>query len=188
MQEIICVLDKSGSMQRTASDAMGGFNKFLEDQRAIGDANLTVVWFSDSFDVAYEGTLSEMKDLKEWPSNGSTALNDAIGKTFAHVKERFTKESPEKVILAILTDGEENASREFTKDAAADLIKHHQDKYGWDVIFLAANQDAWETARGYNILQTNAVSYDSNFTSDGLAQYSATITRSRLNVTTDNNP
>ena len=106
--EIICVLDKSGSMEMVATDARGGFNQFIKDQQKIGEANLTLIWFDHAFSVGYEGKLSEMKPIDEWPIGGMTALRDAIGFTFAHVKPRFTIESPEKVILAILTDGHEN--------------------------------------------------------------------------------
>lgn len=178
-QEIICLLDKSGSMDSVKEDAKGGFNTFLKDQKKLGEANLTVIWFDHSFKVEYEGLLSKMKPIKEWPVEGMTALHDAIGKTFEHVSPRFSKESPEKVILAILTDGAENSSRSFSKEDVAELIKHHQEKYGWTVIFLAADQDAWATAEGLNIQQGNAFSYSSANTVDGLALYSSAVTRSR---------
>lgn len=182
MQEIICVLDKSGSMQTVAGDAVGGFNKFLADQQAVGNANLTVIWFDDKFTVGFEGKIAEMQPLQSWPSGGSTALTDSIGKTFGHVKDRFSREKPEKVIMAILTDGEENASREFTKEKVADLIKEHQEKYAWDVIFLAADQDAWSVAKDYAIKQSNAFSYASAQTQDAFGLYSASVTRSRTSI------
>lgn len=179
MDEIICVLDKSGSMQAVAGDAVGGFNKFVEDQRNYADANLTVIWFDDSFKVVYEGRLSEYKNISEWPNGGMTALTDAIGKTFNHVKERFTKERPKNVILAILTDGHENRSCEFSKKGVADLIKEHQDKYKWQVLFLAANQDAWATSQQYNIKLSNTFAYHSSDTKAGFDSYSSGITNLR---------
>lgn len=180
MQEIICVLDKSGSMQSVKDDAVAGFNRFLDDQQSFGEANLTLCWFDNGFDVAYQGDIKKMKPLAEWPNGGMTALTDAIGKAFAAVKDRFSIEKPEKVVLAILTDGQENSSREFTKEAVAALISEHQEKYAWDVIFLAADQDAWAVAQNYAIHQQNAVSFSASNTVGGFADYSTSVTRSRM--------
>jgi len=179
MQEIICVLDKSGSMQSVKDDALGGLNAFIEDQKKIGEANLTIVWFDDGFKIGYEGKLSEAKSIDAWPLGGMTALRDAIGKTFNHVSHRFSNEKPEKVIMAVLTDGFENASREFSQEAVAALIKDHQENYGWDVIFLAADQDAWATAKNFGILRKNAINYSSADTRSGLDTYSATVAGAR---------
>lgn len=178
-QEIICLLDMSGSMESVKEDAKGGFNTFLKDQKKLGEANITLIWFDHSFKVDYEGKLSKMKPLKEWPAEGMTSLYDAIGKTFDYVSPRFSKESPEKVIFAILTDGHENSSRKFSREDVAELIKHHQDKYGWTVIFLAADQDAWATAEGLNIQQQNVSSYVSSDTKKGLFLYSSAVSRAR---------
>ncbi len=180
MQEIICVLDKSGSMQAVKDDALGGFNAFLEEQQKVGDAGLTLVWFDHGFEVGYEGNLSDAKKVGSWPNGGSTSLRDAIGKTFAHVAPRFSKEKPEKVIMAILTDGFENSSVEFSQEAVANLIKEHQDKYGWEVIFLAADQDAWATAQNFGILQKNAINYASMDTRGGFASYTAAVSKARM--------
>jgi len=179
MQEIICVLDKSGSMQSVADDAVGGFNKFLEDQQAVGDANLTLVWFDDGWEVGHEGSIKNMGKLSGWPSGGMTALRDAIGKTFKHVQERFSREQPEKVIMAILTDGFENASKEFTQETIKFLITDHEKNYGWDVIFLAADQDAWATAQHFGIQKDNAINYASSNTRAGLESYTSAVSKAR---------
>jgi len=179
MQEIICILDKSGSMATCADDAIGGFRKFIEDQKKIGDCNLTVVWFDDTYELAYEGPLSKYEPPPTWPIQGMTALYDAIGKTFNHVNPRFEKEKPEKVIMAILTDGYENASKEFKAETIKDLITHHQNNYGWEVIFLAADQDAWATGQLLGIKMDKAVSYNSNDTRSGFAMYSNLVAEAR---------
>jgi Mg-chelatase subunit ChlD len=179
MQEILCVLDKSGSMHTAASDAVGGFNQFLEDQKKIGEANITIVFFDHEWELYYSGSLMKCQPLRQWPIHGGTALYDAIGKTINHVKERFTIEKPEKVVMAILTDGEENSSREFNQKSIAALIKEHQDKYAWDVIFLAADQDAWGVARQLNIHAQNTFNYDSHATKTGVKLYSTAVARSR---------
>lgn len=159
MQEIICVLDVSASMQSVAPEAVGGFNQFLDEQQKVGEANITVVFFDNVWTLHYQGRLSKCQPLEYWRHGGMTALHDAIGKTINHVKERFANEKPEKVIMAILTDGDENCSHQFSRHQIANLLKEHQDKYGWDVIYLASNQDAWEKAQALNIPQANTFNY-----------------------------
>ena len=175
MQEIICILDKSASMQGVADEALGGFNKFVKEQQEVGEANLTVIWFDNTWSVGYEGNLKDAPKFTEWPSGGMTALRDGIGKTFMHVEERFAKEQPEKVVMAILTDGFDNTSREFTQEAVADLIKHHEDKYGWDVLFLAADQNAWAVAQTFNIKANKSFDYQSMNTVGGMDLYSSSV-------------
>lgn len=179
MQEIICILDKSGSMMSCAGAAVEGFNQFLEEQNKVGEANLTLVWFDNGYQIGYEGKLTEAKPIDYWPNGGLTALHDAIGKTFNHVKERFSKEKPEKVVMAILTDGHENASKEFNSKSVGDLIEEHEDKYGWDVIYLGANQDAKAVAMDLKIKADKAFNYGSNNTREGMAVYSSTVTNFR---------
>jgi hypothetical protein len=140
------------------------FNKFIDEQKAIGDANITIVWFDNNWDVDYEGDLDSAKHLDSWKTGGMTALYDAIGKTFNHVKDRFSEESPEKVVLAIQTDGMENASKEFSQSVVADLIKEHEEKYSWDVIFLGAGLDSAKQAQALNIRGSNTFAYDVNDT------------------------
>lgn len=162
MQEIICLLDGSGSMCDCTTDSIGSFNTFIKEQKDVGEANLTVIWFDHEFRVAYEGLLSAYPELTTWPCRGSTALYDAVGKTFNHVRERFTKESPEKVILAILTDGEENASKEFSQQKAMQFITEHQDKYGWLVMMLAIDSSAWGMGASLGVKASNVYNVTKN--------------------------
>ena len=180
MQEIICILDGSGSMSTVADEAMNGFNQFLKDQQAIGEANLTLVWFDTGYDVAYEGRLSEAQPLTSWRTGSWTALNDAIGKTFAQVKERFTREKPEKVILAIQTDGMENASKEFTLQMVKNLIQEHENKYGWTVIYLGAGLKSASQAQSLGIGLQNIHVYEPVKTKAAFTNiYSASVTKAR---------
>lgn len=177
MEEIVCVLDRSGSMERTAKDACIGFNRFVREQVGVRDARLTVVWFDNTWEVAYEGMLSGFRPLGRWPVNhwGMTALIDAVGKTIRHVGNRFSREHPEKVILAILTDGKENVSSEFATEEVADLIREHREKYAWGVVFLGADQDSWSVARKLNISKECTKDYASERTQEGFATYSSTV-------------
>lgn len=175
MEEIVCVLDKSGSMGSVREDARSGLNAFVKDQLEVRDANLTVVWFDHEWRVGYEGKLSAFQSLDVYPIGGMTALLDAVGKTIAHVGRRFSHEHPEKVILAVLTDGHENSSKEYTTQTVADLIKEHREKYGWGVVFLGADQDAWDAAQHMGFEKGTTVSYDSADTRKGFSDYSATV-------------
>lgn len=76
---------------------------------------------------------------------GSTALLHAIGRTIKETDRRISalpEATSRKVILAIFTDGEENASQEYTIKHISDLIRLYRDQKGWEFLFLAANQDA----------------------------------------------
>lgn len=178
-QEIICVLDKSTSMQMTASEAVEGFNKFLIEQAKIGPAKLTVVWFDNGFYVGYEGPIADMPPLTEWPIGGTTALTDAIGKTFDYwmlKNDNLLKGS--KVIMAIITDGQENDSQVYNTSQVKELMEKHR-HFGWNVLFLAADQDAWEAGQKYGIAKNMSVAYDSACTARGFDAYSATVSNLR---------
>lgn len=178
MQEIICVLDGSGSMNSVKSDALGGFNQFLKEQKEIPEAaNITIAWFDSKFKIGYEGSLADCPELDAWQIGGMTAMYDGIGKAIAHRRPQLEKS--DAVIIAILTDGYENASQEYTQDNIASLLKELQDDFNWDVIFLAADQDAWSVARTLNIPKDNAFSYDSMETVKGMSTYTSAVTRSR---------
>jgi uncharacterized protein YegL len=168
--EIVCVIDRSGSMQLIANDAIGGFNAFLKDQQSQpGEAKLTLVLFDNAYEVLHDrvklGDVPELNGLTYYP-RGGTALYDAIGKSINTLGNNLDNEvnKPDKVIFVILTDGEENSSREFSKEKIAGMIKHQQEKYSWEFIFLAANQDAFEAGSALNISAHNTA----NFSATGL--------------------
>jgi len=151
LTEIVIVLDESGSMGSVKNDTIGGFNEFLSSQKKIkGSANVTFVKFSDYYKVVNDGTdikhVAELNESSYTPSF-STALLDAVGKTINSVGNRLAdtpeNKRPEKVIVAIITDGFENASREFTRLQISDMVKHQREKYDWEFLFLGADIDAW---------------------------------------------
>lgn len=159
LSEIICIVDRSGSMSSITDDAIGGFNEFLKGQKKeSGEANFTLVLFDNEYLTPYVNTpINEVKELTRstFVPRGTTALYDAVGRSIISAKERIKtlKESdkPEQVIIAILTDGGENASSEFTQDSVKKLIKESQDDSDWGFIFLAANQDATLSASNIGI-------------------------------------
>ena len=170
LTEIIFILDRSGSMEGLAKDTIGGYNVFLDTQRQEpGEAKVTTVLFDDKYEVLHNGVaLGQIRPItsKEYFARGSTALLDAIGKTINEVGERLnnTQESdrPEKVIMVITTDGQENASREFTYKKIKKMITHQQEKYNWEFLFLGANINAVEEAQNLGIRDGRAAQYNAS--------------------------
>lgn len=165
--EIICIIDKSKSMNEIRVEAIAGFNSFINDQRSYeGETTLTLVFFNQEYQCMYE-----RKDIHEvtllnrdsFVPKGATGLLDAIGKTVDNIGKKLYEipedERPEKVIVAILTDGLENASREYTQNQITKKIKEQQEKYSWEFVFLAANQDAFVSADHIGIKKEDAVSF-----------------------------
>lgn len=167
LTEIAFILDRSGSMQSVTHAAISGFNHFLRDQQAApGQALLTLVLFDDEYLVPAENLpVQEVVGLNTdtYVPRNSTALLDAIGTTIERMGTRLanTLESdrPAKVIVAILTDGLENASEKFTWKQIAAMIRHQTDRYAWEFLFLGANQDAIATAANLSIAANNASAF-----------------------------
>jgi hypothetical protein len=154
LTEIAYILDRSGSMQAMVEPAIAGFNQFLREQiDAPGSARLTLVLFDNEYLVPCDGLpIEEVVDLDTttYVPRGSTALLDAIGRTINELGARLAaipeSARPGQVIIAIFTDGYENASRQFDLHKINDLITHQRENYNWQFLFLAANQDAIATA------------------------------------------
>jgi len=173
---IVCILDRSGSMEEVSDDAIGGFNKFLKDQKETeGEATMSVTLFDDQYTPLYDGksvTLDKVDALndKTFVPRGGTALYDAIGKTIARTKEDFNKmsssEKPNKVLVLIVTDGAENASREYTQAQIKELISEMKKK-DWQFIFLCSTEDASTRATSMGISLGNTFQFTN--TSHGTA-------------------
>jgi len=164
--ELVCILDRSGSMSGLEEDTIGGYNHFVSDQTKSHSVMVTTVLFDDKYEVLFdqadakEATLSN----RQYFVRGSTALLDAIGKTINLVKDRVEAgkgDKAETVIFVITTDGMENASREFTYAGIHSLIKSTEQHYGWKFLFLAANIDEKKEAAKMGIRLDRAVKYES---------------------------
>jgi uncharacterized protein YegL len=164
--EIVCIIDRSGSMSSIRDDAQGGFEAFIEEQQKVpGKASVTLAQFDSEYEVVWENKpLGEIRkgDYVLMP-RGSTALLDAVGKTVQTVRERLSKtdeaKRPEKMIVAIITDGHENASKEYQRKEIMKIINHQRDKHKWEFLFLAANQDALGEAQHIGIHGAQAMNF-----------------------------
>ena len=182
--DITIVLDRSGSMASVADDTIGGFNRFLDDQRkAPGSAAITLHQFDDQFETPIKA-----QDVKSAPElsgktfvpRGNTALLDAIGRAIGDTGARMQaagNDCAAKVVVVIITDGQENASHEYNHAKVFEMIGHQRDKYKWEFVFLGANQDAIKAATHLGMAAGNAMNYAANAlgTSKAFAATSANL-------------
>ena len=167
LTEIVFILDRSGSMAGLEDDTVGGFNAMVEKQKKEpGEALLSAVLFSDESEVLCDRVdLRRVEPMTErqYPVGGCTALLDAIGGAVHHIANvhKYAREEdrPGKTIFVITTDGMENASRVYRYDEVRRMVKHEQEKHGWEFLFLGANMDAISAARSFGIRPDRAVRY-----------------------------
>ncbi len=160
LDHIIVVIDKSGSMDVAKNETITGFNKFIEEQKNLKDRNafITVIQFNTDYNFYCKNIpINEVKDLNEsaYRPYGFTAYFDALGKaideTGIYLDGLTEDEKPENVIMVSITDGQENASKEYNSEKIKNMIKHQQDKYLWKFIFLSAGEEAFKTIKSLNI-------------------------------------
>lgn len=147
---IALVLDRSGSMASCLEPAIKAANAFLKDQAAApGSADFTLTLFDDEIGQPHLalpiGEVPEFNTTNFVP-RGCTALLDATGDTIDSLGARLAvmpeRGRPGTVIVAILTDGMENASVRFTWEQVNKKIHHQRDQYGWQFLFLGAGESA----------------------------------------------
>ena len=151
------ILDRSGSMSSIRDDTIGGFNAFLHDQQAqAGTATLTLVQFDtqDAYEVIHHfRPIGEVPPLTRdtFVPRGGTPLLDAMGRGLNDLESCLAKlapaDRPAKVVLVVVTDGQENSSREFTKATVAGMIKEKTEQQDWQFVFLSADLAAIGEAR-----------------------------------------
>jgi uncharacterized protein YegL len=159
------ILDKSGSMASKLRDVTEGFNAYVDGLSK--EDQVDYLFSLTLFDtlVAYRYVAIPLSDVKKLDTNsyvpgGNTALNDAIGITVRKVDA--DKPQVDKVITVIMTDGEENSSREWTNDAVKALIEQKEKEGVWTFVFLGAAPDAWDQGRSYGIPAANVAQYDTS--------------------------
>ena len=177
LTEIAFILDQSGSMESIKAGTLEGVNAFLDQQKqenAAYPVRFSLTLFSTVIEVRHSSVpVTEIPSLNEetYHPSGGTALLDAIGITVDNLGTRLAAtpegERPGKVIVAIMTDGEENSSRQFNWEQISEKIKHQTEVYKWEFLFLGANQDAIATGSRMHISAERSTNY---FQQDGSAR------------------
>ncbi len=183
--EVILVVDRSGSMHWIARGMEGAIDTFIAEQRKVeGECLVTLAQFDDEYQIIYSA-----RDVRRTPparieARGSTALLDAIGRTISEVGVRLaaTDESqrPGRVIVVVVTDGYENASREYNGERIKDMISHQTAKYNWDFIFLGATQAAVTAAVHIGIFNNAVMDFNAAGAQAFGKSVSNSVTESRV--------
>ena len=143
---LLLVIDRSGSMATIREDMIDGLQTLIDSQ-AADESRLTVDVVDFDDEIVLRHTMADARALKiELDPRGSTALYDAVGISLQGFGERLAAmpedARPETVQVIVVTDGQENASREYNAAAVRTLITRQKDEFQWDFVFLGANQDA----------------------------------------------
>lgn len=156
-------------MESVRSATIEGLNKFIHEQQKLpGTCDLRIAQFDNEYEVIYDGDIHTAPTFSEknYQPRGTTALYDAIGRTVDVLGTGLSwmseSDRPEKVLVAIVTDGHENASHDYNSQKIAHMIGHQQDKYQWNFVFIGANQDAILSAAKLGIQQGHALTYNSS--------------------------
>ena len=167
---IAVILDRTGSMESIRDDTIGGFNAFLNEQKKQeGSATLTLVQFDsqDPYEIIHK--FEPIQDVPEltretYVPRASTPLLDAMGRGINDLEHSISKleeaAKPSQVVMVIITDGKENASREFKKAQVEKMIKEKQEKSDWQFVFLSADLEAIGEALSAGVAPAAAMAFD----------------------------
>ena len=184
---IAVLMDRSGSMGVIRNDAEGAINAFIEDQKKLdGECTVRLAQFDTVYEDVYKSRdINSVKNYHLRP-RGGTALTDSIAKLVIDFGVELAAlpedDRPGTVIVVIVTDGEENSSKEYTAEGVKSLIQEQTDKYNWNFVFLAAGQDAIATGAGYGIARGSSLTFNAENIGKTIAMASTytTATRSGL--------
>ncbi|MDP6418779.1 MAG: vWA domain-containing protein [Candidatus Krumholzibacteria bacterium] len=156
------VLDRTGSMEPLRDDTIGGFNAFLNKQKKEnGEATLSLIQFDsqDPFEIVHDFlAIKEVPELtrETFVPRAATPLLDAIGRSILDLERqlRLAKEQdrPSKVVVAVITDGQENASQEYSKDQIRKMIDE-KSADDWQFVFLSSDLDSYDESLSYGFRQ-----------------------------------
>lgn len=178
------LLDRSGSMQSIKADTEGGFAAFIAEQRtAPGDCRVTLAQFDNEYDVVFSDVpIADVPALDLQP-RGSTALLDAMGRLITTAGQELAAlkedERPGTVIVAVMTDGHENASQEWTHPAIKALVEQQTNGFAWQFLYMGADQDAIEVGASLGVAAGASVTYGRGKSRDVMAMTSQKLGKLR---------
>lgn len=168
---ITVLLDRSGSMASIADDVIGGFNSFISGQKEVGgEATVTLVQFDSAQPYEVLCNMAPIGEVRPLTSatfipRGGTPLLDAMGRAIGDLQGALaamdTTDRPEKVVMVFVTDGQENASREFTRAAITTMIEERQSS-GWEIVFMSADLSAINEAGDLHVRGGATLAFDAS--------------------------
>ena len=190
--ELVMILDESGSMYGLEKDVIGGYNRLIDERKKDECETLvTTIMFSNQHRIVVDREpIGKVEALsgKDYRPNGCTALLDTIGDTVEHISRihRYLPKElqPKQTILAITTDGQENSSHRYSYQQIRSLLEEKQAE-GWEVLFMAANIDAEESAESIGIPKARAVNYGN--TAEGYQRMMSGVSKAVSRLMKDEN-
>ncbi|MGV0741034.1 vWA domain-containing protein [Mycolicibacterium sp. XJ870] len=184
LSHLVFLLDRSGSMQSIKSDVVGGFDAFLTEQRgADGQCVVTLAQFDNEYEVVYHGVPLDQVPALDLSPRGCTALLDSMGKlitdTAAEIDALPEDDKPGTVVVAIMTDGLENASVEWQRPAIKALVEQQTNDHGWEFLYMGADQDAVEVGVGLGVKAEQSVTYGRGKSREAWAAAAGNVRRYR---------
>ncbi len=170
---IMMIVDRSRSMSSIREEAENTLNNYIKEQ--AGQPGKCTVRLVD-FDHEYR-LVQKTRSVNRFPKyslepRGMTALYDAIGYAVTEFGQELSdlteSDRPARVLVVIITDGEENSSKEYRVDQVRNMIKHQESVYDWKFVFLAANQDAALSGSKIGIQANNTLNFDA--TNEGITR------------------
>ena len=171
IQEVVGILDRSGSMNGKEEDTVGGINSMIEElktNKSNNDIiNVSLKLFDHEEKLLWKSIpLDKVEKLKvsDFNPRGQTALLDALGNTlnFFMTKRLYDDNCFNKCLIYLATDGLENASKIYKHSDIKNMIDVANKKYNIDIIYLGANQDAILEANRIGINADRAINYAEN--------------------------
>ncbi|CAL6042210.1 von_Willebrand factor type A domain-containing protein [Hexamita inflata] len=172
--EVVAILDMSGSMQGIANDTIGGFNAYVSElSKQEQEVRITLLTFNTQNQLIWQHknvkTCGAI-DNQIYSPNGGTALVDALGTAIQnmqmHISVTNESEKPGKVSFFVSTDGEENSSRQFSKEQVQKMVTKATEDEKWEFIFAGANIDAFAAGQALGFQAKNIA----NIENDGIGQ------------------
>lgn len=161
---IMLLVDRSGSMHAIKSSAEEAINEFLSAQRTTGDQRtVSVAVFDDAYEVVIPSVNAKACPTFHLEPRGSTALLDAMGRSItefgAELADLPEDQRPSTVVFGIMTDGQENSSEIYSWGQIKNLVRHQENAYNWQIVYLGANQDAIATGAKLGVQRSRSMSY-----------------------------
>ena len=182
------ILDETGSMDPIKKSTISAVNEYISSlKKQKGEFLFTLTKFnSEKIETPYVNKdIKKVEKLTEetYVPNFMTPLYDAVVDTVEKMVEMVKQD--QKVVMVIMTDGEENSSVRHDEKCLKDLIKKLQGEGNWTFVFLGANQDSWQMASKMGIYAGNVMNWNSTDRGVKNAMYSLTASTTSFSAKGD---